>query len=665
MRKRLLLLSILLLAALPRLIQIDARPVGRHAWRQSDTASVARNYYQSGYRFLYPQIDWEIPGYVEMEFPVYPWTVALAYGVTGENEAVPRLLSVVGSILATLFLYLLVARILGHRAASWAAFFFALTPLSLFLGRAIMPEAWVLAATAAGIYWFLRWTEEDSWLYFVLSALATALACLLKLTSLYMGLPLLWLAWQRFGNRTLIRWPVWFYGAMVVAPLAAWYSHAYRLGQQFGASFHIFTAAGTDKWGRWDLLLSLDFYNHVFLGNLGGRILTWVGLLVFVVGLFLSRRTRLERLFDVWLLAAVIVIFLASGGAYAHDYYSLPLLLPAAAFMGKVFDRGWERGKLVLVVATILILVLSLYRYVGHLMDERDPNQDVEIARLLAERTSEGDLVISCNEANPIWLYLAGRRGWGRFCSEMDKERLHELIEKGARVLVAQATDLEEAQTSRFTNYLHTFYSVKEIDEVVFVDLTAPQNVAASDWQAIWGESFDGAGLPEGWHFDSSHWQIEGGSLVGSRARKTVSALASPAFAGCDICRVEAQLEVVRPQPRRASPRATLKAWRGAAGTHVAVTLGTEENMIWFQQHQDGKLKSATKIPTPLESGRVYSVEIRFDLYDFELLLDGKSLATLPSRFSSTPFGTVGVQTRAAKIKIDDLRVSAAARLPN
>ena len=46
----------------------------------------------------------------------------------------------------------------------------------------------------------------------------------------------------------------------------------------------------------------------VFVGTLGGRMLTWAGFPVFLVGLWLPRRERLERLFDIWLLAVVIVL---------------------------------------------------------------------------------------------------------------------------------------------------------------------------------------------------------------------------------------------------------------------------------------------------------------------------------------------------------------------
>ena len=124
-RNRYHILWILILAAALRLVQIDASPVGRHAWRQCDTASVARNFHHNGYRLLYPQIDWEVPGIVEMEFPLYPWTTSLLYRWLGESEAIARGLAILASLLTIGLLYLIVRRILGERAALWSAFLYA------------------------------------------------------------------------------------------------------------------------------------------------------------------------------------------------------------------------------------------------------------------------------------------------------------------------------------------------------------------------------------------------------------------------------------------------------------------------------------------------------------------------------------------------------------
>src|SRR5882757_797951 len=41
-----------------RLILIDQPYVDYWSWRQSDVAAIARNFFEHGFRFGYPQIDW-------------------------------------------------------------------------------------------------------------------------------------------------------------------------------------------------------------------------------------------------------------------------------------------------------------------------------------------------------------------------------------------------------------------------------------------------------------------------------------------------------------------------------------------------------------------------------------------------------------------------------
>jgi hypothetical protein len=56
---------ICVLAVAARLIFINQPYVDHWSWRQSDVATIARNFLQNGFRFGYPQIDWagNAPGY--------------------------------------------------------------------------------------------------------------------------------------------------------------------------------------------------------------------------------------------------------------------------------------------------------------------------------------------------------------------------------------------------------------------------------------------------------------------------------------------------------------------------------------------------------------------------------------------------------------------------
>ncbi|MBC1240711.1 hypothetical protein, partial [Nostoc sp. 2RC] len=65
------LLFLLTLAIAIRIYNINSPIIGIHSWRQSDTAAMARNFYENNFNLFYPQIDWggNSPGYCETEFP--------------------------------------------------------------------------------------------------------------------------------------------------------------------------------------------------------------------------------------------------------------------------------------------------------------------------------------------------------------------------------------------------------------------------------------------------------------------------------------------------------------------------------------------------------------------------------------------------------------------
>src|SRR5689334_24611704 len=100
------------LALALRCYALTAPLLDYHSWRQADTAAIARNYASNGYRLLYPQIDWggQTPGYVESEFPLYTYSLALLYGVFGVHPALGRLLSALAGAASAVLLYLLARR---------------------------------------------------------------------------------------------------------------------------------------------------------------------------------------------------------------------------------------------------------------------------------------------------------------------------------------------------------------------------------------------------------------------------------------------------------------------------------------------------------------------------------------------------------------------------
>jgi 4-amino-4-deoxy-L-arabinose transferase-like glycosyltransferase len=306
---------ILALALAARLYNINAPLVGFHAWRQADTMTIARNFYENGFNILLPQVDWggNTPGYVETEFPIHQYILALFFVFSGVSEFAARLVSIFFSLLSIFVFYRLVGRISDQRTAWWTAFFVATLPLTVFMGRMIMPESLLMLSIVCGVYFFIDWLDEERLSAFLLSLLFIAIACLIKPPSLYMGLPLGWLAWLKYRGRLVFQWKLWAFGVTIFLVLFLWYSHAYQIYLQSGLTFGIWEYQ-TDKWGKWWLLSTSNYWITIFGNYIGLLTLAIVGVPLFILGLFPKRQTPREYFFDFWLVALFIYFLVVNRG---------------------------------------------------------------------------------------------------------------------------------------------------------------------------------------------------------------------------------------------------------------------------------------------------------------------------------------------------------------
>ncbi len=442
---------ILVLAAVLRLVHIDAPVLSAAAWRQADTAAIARNYFEGGYDFAHPQIDWggASAGYVETEFPIYSFIAALLYRLFGSHEAVGRGLACGASLIGIAAAYLLIQSIAGRRTALWTAALLAFLPLNVYYGRAFMPEAWMLAASVLGIFFLEKWSEGRSNLWAVLAAASVSLACLLKLPALYLGLPLLYLFRRRHGSKLLIRPLTWLCVAIVVLPVVLWYMHAHGIFLRSGLTFGIW-GYGTDKWGNWDLIVTPRFWNRLLFRSLAERHLTWPGFLLMVVGVFLKRRSPKERLIDVWAVSVLIYFLVVARGNYVHEYYQLPLAIPACAYAAKTLSRLSEKAsarvlpRVALGAVVVAIAVLSMARLLDYWNRERPGGSATYLlAQEIKGRTPAGSRIVALDKGDPTLLYLAHRKGWHAHAGELSVPALKALRDSGADYLAGLKKDME------------------------------------------------------------------------------------------------------------------------------------------------------------------------------------------------------------------------------
>ncbi len=435
-------------------------------WRIADTDSIARNFTENGYHILYPQINWggAGPGYVEAEFQFYPFVVALFYGIFGEHYQIARLVSLTFTILACILFYALARQNIEAKAANWALAFFVIVPLYLRLSVEIMPEATDLCFYLAALYTFQRWLDESEPLFFAMMTISTAMAILVKPTSIHIGFIFLFFLLQRFGLRAFQKPLVWLFGIISLVPGAAWYWHAHNLYSTYGNTFGILSG-GDSKFG--DLLsywLSPNFYISTAQIDLN-TIFANAGVVVFVLGTIwcFHKRQSAILLFSftaTWIYYLLVPRYISTGmGSHYHIYFAPFAALGIGVGIDWLFRKIKPRMMLkeigssvqvlpallgVVIVAAILFDAIKYYRGLFTLQSEETVTcaQQVKLIVPAADRiivSSEApalDNGVANNYQDPLVFYVSWRFGWSLASDQHNPATVDQYRQKGAAYFV-------------------------------------------------------------------------------------------------------------------------------------------------------------------------------------------------------------------------------------
>src|SRR5262249_25834217 len=159
----------------------------------TDMGAIALNYYRNGFHFLYPQIRWggNGPGYVETEFPLVPFMTAVlfkAFGTAQWVQVIVPLLAGMGLVWATYrFGSDLYDRWTGLAAGAIVA---SVPTLTMLTTTGMWPDPPTLLFATLGLFLLSRWQKGDKQADFIYGGLCIALAIMLKLPTLYIGVPI-------------------------------------------------------------------------------------------------------------------------------------------------------------------------------------------------------------------------------------------------------------------------------------------------------------------------------------------------------------------------------------------------------------------------------------------------------------------------------------------
>ncbi len=351
------IIVLFIVAATVRMIDVW-RPIDgsiRESWREADTGAIARNFYREGMNIFEPRIDWrgDGPGFVESEFPIYPWLVACLYHLFGYHEEILRVVSYLVSLACCGMFLRLAGRLLPRSAIPVSFAIFALSPMAVRLANSVQPEPLMFLMYLFAIDAFIRWTDDQKPRHYAFALFATTLAILAKVTAAHVGVLFACLCLRRFVWSALKRFDVWTFAIVSLGVPFLWYWHAHEIWLQYGNSLGISNEAYV-RISSGSFLLSVWETVPGVLSIQSLQVWMGAGLFLGMLGLRASRRLPSTEPLQFWVLA-LIAYFLITGRTTGESwaaYYHIVSVPAACMLMGLGFDTFF-RGRVAIDVRAV------------------------------------------------------------------------------------------------------------------------------------------------------------------------------------------------------------------------------------------------------------------------------------------------------------------------
>ncbi|MCK4588348.1 glycosyltransferase family 39 protein [Candidatus Woesebacteria bacterium] len=434
---------ILILAFFVRLYKINNPVADWHSFRQADTASVSRIYVEEGINLLFPKYHdlsstqsriFNPEGYRFVEFPIFnAFHAILASNFQFLNlEVWGRLVSVFSSLFSTYFLFLLGKKFMGKWRGVLAAFFFAFLPFNIYFSRVILPEPMAIAFALSGVWFFVKFLDDEKSLLLYLSGLLFTTSLLIKPFTIFYSIPLIYLLHKKYNLKKITKNSKLFikllvFANIVLIPFFAWRAWINQY------------PAGIPEW-KWmfngdEIRFRPAFWRWIFGERLGKLILGFWGLVPFSFGFLKTKRTSLFNHF--FLLGMFLYVIIFATANVRHDYYQT-MIIPAICLVlaqGTLYMWQTREFKSILSRSLLIFSLASMFGVGAYQAKEFYKINHPEIistGQVVNKITPKDALIIAPYNGDTAFLYHTKRRGWPVVDTDFDT-----LIDRGADYYVS------------------------------------------------------------------------------------------------------------------------------------------------------------------------------------------------------------------------------------
>lgn len=374
-------------------------------WRQSDTESIARNFIEGKFNIFYPQFyyDGPKPNYVQLEFQITTFLIALLYKAFGYHYYLARLVPITFFLGSSIYVYLIGKRYYGRDAGWFAAISYAIMPMNIFYTRAIMPESAALFFFIGGFYYFILWYDNEKLWPLLLSALFTCLAISQKTPTAFMGLAMLLMVLKKYKLKFYTKWELWAFAILSLLPNVIYIIWSKSISEfNFVSNIAIIYIIPKSIKSLTSMETLIFAVKEIALEpSLCITALAIIG--------FIDTKWEEEHPLIFWTFAIILEIITVAA-VIKLRYYFIFITPLAALWAGKVLG-GIGKSYKTLVGVFISLALLSFNNYYGAKLFFLEKHDVLKQAEVIQRYTKKEDLIV-IGAVEPALLNQSGRSGW-------------------------------------------------------------------------------------------------------------------------------------------------------------------------------------------------------------------------------------------------------------
>ncbi len=374
-------------------------------WRQSDTESIARNFIDDRFNILYPQFNYDgkKPNYVQLEFQITTFLIAILYKVFGIHYFLARLVPITFFLGSSIYIYLIGKKYYGREAGWFSAIAYSIMPLNIFFSRTIMPESAALFFFTAAFYYFIKWQDDENLKYLFISAIFTSLSISQKTPTIFIGLAMILLLIKKYKLKFLLKWESWIFAIIALVPNIIYFIWSKGIAKfdfvnKIGL-LHIVPKAG-------NAFLQSD--NYIRAAREIGTAVS-LGLIPLFIIALLDIEWKKDYPLLFWTIAMFIEI-IAIASVIKLRYYYIFITPVAALWIGKTLSN-LVKSKRSLIAVFFGLSIITLWNYIDADCFFKEKDNILKQSAVIDRYTNKDDLIIIGTQ-EPALLNQSRRSGW-------------------------------------------------------------------------------------------------------------------------------------------------------------------------------------------------------------------------------------------------------------